>query len=208
MNRIFCYNTFMNIYVDFDDCLCETARYFSTLVKELYGVDVPYEKIRYFNLQKSFSLPDEKYDKLMVEGHKPEVLLSYKETPGAVQTINTWLNEGHDVKIITGRPLSAYDASREWLDQHGLQGVNMYCLNKYGRDNFIKNSTFGLELEDYYKMHFDFAVEDSPHAFKFFDHLPNLKVMVFNRPWNRECDFPNANYKRCFDWKTIRESVF
>ena len=197
----------MNIYVDFDDCLCETARYFSTLVKELYGVDVPYEKIRYFNLQKSFSLPDEKYDKLMVEGHKPEVLLSYKETPGAVQTINTWLNEGHDVKIITGRPLSAYDASREWLDQHGLQAVNMYCLNKYGRDNFIKNSTFGLELEDYYKMHFDFAVEDSPHAFKFFDHLPNLKVMVFDRPWNKECDFPNANYKRCFDWKTIRESV-
>ena len=197
----------MNIYVDFDDCLCETARYFSKLAARLYGIDVPYEKIRYFNLQKSFSLPDDKYDELMVEGHKPEVLLSFEETPGAVDTINTWLNEGHDVKIITGRPFSAYEASREWLNVHGLERVNLYCLNKYGRDNFIKGSSFNLELEDYYKMHFDFAVEDSPAAFKFLNHLPDLKVMVFDRPWNRECEFPNQNYKRCFDWDMISELV-
>lgn len=197
----------MNIYVDFDDCLCETARYFSKLAARLYGIDVPYEKIRYFNLQKSFSLPDDKYDELMVEGHKPEVLLSFEETPGAVDTINTWLNKGHDVKIITGRPMSTYDVSRAWLDEHGLARVQMYCLDKYGRDNFIKNSTFGLKLEDYYKMHFDFAVEDSPHAFKFFDHLPDLKVLVFDRPWNKDCEFPGPNYKRCPDWKTISGNV-
>ena len=56
-------------------------------------------------------------------------------------------------------------------------------------------------------MHFDYAVEDSPTAFKFFDHLPELKVMVYDRPWNQEGEFPNANYKRCLDWKTIKESV-
>ena len=55
----------MNMYVDFDDCLCETARYFSKLAAELYGVDVPYEKITYFNLQKSFSLTEEQYEKMM-----------------------------------------------------------------------------------------------------------------------------------------------
>ena len=73
----------MNIYVDFDDCLCETARYFSSLVKDMFDLDVPYEKIRYFNLQESFSLSDEDYDKMMIHAHKPEVLLSYEETPGA-----------------------------------------------------------------------------------------------------------------------------
>ena len=69
----------MNIYVDFDDCLCETARYFSKLAAELFVVNVPYEKIKYFNLQKSFSLNDEQYEQLMIKGHKPEVLLSYDE---------------------------------------------------------------------------------------------------------------------------------
>ncbi len=197
----------MNIYVDFDDCLCETARYFSTLVAEMFGLDIPYEKIKYFNLQKSFSLTDEQYDKMMIHAHQPQVLLSYEETPGAVETLNSWVECGHDVKIITGRPSSAYDASRQWLNEHGLERVSLFCLNKYGRENFIKGSSFNLELDDYYKMHFDYAVEDSPSAFKFFNHLPDLKVMVFDRPWNQECELPNANYKRCADWKMIRELV-
>ena len=195
----------MNIYVDFDDCLCETARYFSGLIVEMFGLDIPYEKIKYFNLQQSFSLTDEDYDKMMIQAHKPEVLLTYEETPGAVKTINSWIDKGHDVSIITGRPFSAYEASRKWLDHHGLERVKLYCLNKYGRDNFIKGSTYSLELEDYYKMHFDYAVEDSPSAFKFFEHLPDLKVMVFDRPWNQECEFPTPNYKRCSDWNMIND---
>ena len=198
----------MNIYIDYDDCLCETGKHFSLLVEDLFGICVPDEEIRYFNLQKSFSLTEEQYEKMMIEGHTPEVLLSYDETPGAVKTIRDWIEKGHDISIITGRPYSSYEASRQWLDEHDLADVKLYCLNKYGRDSFIKNSDFSLELEDYYKMHFDFAVEDSPAAFKFFDHLPDLKVMVFDRPWNQECDFPNQNYKRCSDWNMINKFLF
>lgn len=50
-------------------------------------------------------------------------------------------------------------------------------------------------------------MEDSPKAFKFFDHLPDLRVLVFDRPWNRECEFPKGNYRRCFDWESIRKIV-
>ncbi|MBR1855055.1 MAG: 2-dehydropantoate 2-reductase, partial [Lachnospiraceae bacterium] len=83
----------------------------------------------------------------------------------------------------------------------------LYCLNKYGRDSFIKNSDFSLEIEDYYKMHFDCAIEDSPSAFRFFGHLPELEVMVYDRPWNQGCEFPGKNFHRCFDWEMIRKLV-
>ena len=56
-------------------------------------------------------------------------------------------------------------------------------------------------------MKFDFAVEDSPKAFKFFDHLPDLKVLVFDRPWNRECVFPGENYTRCTGWNMIKKII-
>ena len=197
----------MKIYVDFDDCLCETARAFSELAVEMFDKRVPYDRIRFFELDKSFDLNEEQYEQFMIRGHRPEVLLSYEETPGASEVINEWISQGHEVSVITGRPFSAYEPSRLWLDRHGLQTVRMYCLNKYGRDSFIRNSDFSLELEEYYKMAFDFAVEDSPKAFPFFDHLPDLKVLVFDRPWNRECVFPNENYKRCFDWRSIRSIV-
>ncbi len=197
----------MNIYVDFDDCLCETARHFSKLVDDLFGMEVPYEEIKYFNLQKSFSLTDDQYERMMLEAHKPGILLSYEETPGSSDTVNGWLDKGHDVCVITGRPYSAYEPSREWLDRHGLDRVRLYCLDKYGRDNFIKNSEFSLELEDYYKMHFDYAIEDSPTAFRFFSHLPELKVMVYDRPWNRDHELPSGSFIRCRDWGMIKRIV-
>ena len=197
----------MNIYIDFDDCLCETARNFSDLVVDMFDKDVPYENIKFFDLKKTFDLTDKEYEDMMIEAHRPEVLLTYKETPGASKTINEWLDEGHNVSIITGRPYSAYEPSRKWLDEHDLKRVKLYCFDKYGRDSFIKNSEFSLKLEDYYKMHFDVAIEDSPHAFKFFDHLPDLKVLVFDRPWNADVELPGDNYTRCADWETIKGIV-
>ena len=197
----------MKIYVDFDDCLCETARAFTDIADRLFGKKVPYENVRFFNLQKSFELNEEEYEKLMIEGHREEVLLSYEETPGASKTLNEWIDQGHEVSVVTGRPFSAYDSSRKWLDAHGLERVKLFSLDKYGRDNFIKNSEFNLKLEDYYKMKFDVAVEDSPMAFKFFNHLPELKVMVFNRPWNEDVELPGENFTRCMDWNQIRTLV-
>ena len=197
----------MKIYVDFDDCLCETAKEFTHIADRLFGKKVPYEKVRFFNLQQSFDLTDEEYERLMAEGHLPEVLLSYEETPGASKVINEWIDLGYEVSVITGRPYSAYEPSRKWLDEHGLERAQVYFLNKYGRDSFYKVNEYNLELEDYYKMKFDYAVEDSPAAFRFFEHLPELKVLVYDRPWNRECEFPGDNYVRCSGWEMISRLV-
>ncbi len=84
----------MNIYVDYDDCLCETARAFTVIAERLFGKTVPYETVRFFNLQDSFELTDEEYELLMLEGHRPEVLLSYEETPGASRVLNEWIDLG------------------------------------------------------------------------------------------------------------------
>ena len=197
----------MRIYVDYDDCLCETARSFVKLAKEMFGRNAAYEDIRFFELDKSFALDEDQYARFMIRGHEPDVLLSYEETPGASAVINEWIAAGHNVSIITGRPCSSFEASREWLDRHGLQNTGLYCLDKYGRENFVKNSRFSLTLDDYLRMKFDCAVEDSPLAFRFFGHLPDLKVMVFDRPWNRTAEFPNSNYCRCCDWESVRAAV-
>ena len=197
----------LNIYVDFDDCLCETGRAFARLASGLFAKDIPYEQMRYFNLQKAFGLTDEQYDLLLAKGHEAELLLSFEETPGASEVISEWIGRGYRVSVITGRPFSCYGTSRTWLDRHGLRDAGLYCLDKYGRENFLKDSVFSLTPDDYRKMHFDYAVEDSPLAFRFFDHLPDLKVMVFDRPWNRTAVFPNSNYRRCTDWEAVRAAV-
>ncbi len=193
----------MKIYVDFDDILCETAAAFTVMAHEMFGTNVPYEEVHFFDLQKSFGLTAEQYEAMMIRGHLPEVLISYEETPGASKMLRNWIDRGHEVFIMTGRPASAYEPSRKWLDNHGLSDVALFCVNKYGRDSFIKGSSFSLELPDFYSMHFDFAVEDSPSAFKHLANWPDLRVAVYDRPWNKEAEFPNENYVRCLNWETI-----
>ena len=195
----------MRFYVDFDDCLCETGRAFAVLAAELFGKQVPYEEMKHFNLRDSFDLTEKQYAELL--GHEPELLADLGETPGASEVINEWIGSGHEVSIITGRPFGTYEASRAWLDRHGLRDARLYYLDKYGRGNGQRDSRFILRPEDYYRMTFDYAVEDSLNAFRFFDHLPELKVLVFDRPWNRQAGFPNGNYRRCFSWEEFRENT-
>ena len=197
----------MKIYVDFDDCLCETGKAFSRLVSDMFGKNVPYEAMQTFNLQEAFHLTDEEYRQLLIKGHEPETLLSYEETPGASEVINEWVQDGNEVSIITGRPSISYEASRLWLDQHDLKEARLYCLDKYDREKYVKSSGISLKLEDYYKMNFDYAVEDSAAAFRLFNHLPDLQVMVFDRPWNQDCSFPGTNYYRCTGWENIRAII-
>ena len=193
----------MKIYIDFDDVICETAKSFSRLAKRLFDVDVPYNQVQFFNLQKTYDLDDNQYVQLMKEGHTPESLLSYEETPGATDTINKWIDDGHDVSIITGRPFDAYDSSRQWLDEHGLSRVPLFCVDKYGREQFNQDVSYSMTLAQLYELTFDFAIEDSPNAFEHVAHFDNCTVAVFDRPWNKKAEFPNDNFIRCADWADI-----
>ena len=193
----------MKIYIDFDDVICETAKEFTVIAKELFDIDVPYQEVQFFNLKKTFSLTDDQYDELMRAGHVPETLLRYEETPKASETINKWVDEGHEVSVITGRPFDAYEPSRQWLDEHNLKRVPLFCVDKYGRESFNMDASFNLTLEQFYNMTFDFIIEDSPNAFEHVLHFDNCTIAVFDRPWNQMEKLPNENFVRCKDWDAI-----
>ena len=126
---------------------------------------------------------------------------------GAADTINKWVDEGHEIYIITGRPFNSYEPSRKWLDEHNLKRVPLYCVDKYGREIFEHEYEYNMTLEQLYSMTFDFAIEDSPSAFEHVLHFHNCKVAVFDRPWNRQAEFPNDNFVRCKNWNQI-DKVF
>jgi len=145
----------------------------------------------------------EQYDELMKAGHIPENLLDYEETPGASEVINKWVDEGHEVFVVTGRPFDSYEPSRRWLDEHHLNRLPIYFVDKYGREMFKQDHTYNLTLEELYCMHFDFAIEDSPAAFEHVQHFKDCKVAVYDRPWNKQVEFPDESFVRCLDWKEI-----
>ena len=193
----------MKVYIDFDDVICETALHFTKIAKELYGIDLPYSQVQFFNLKKAFDINDEQYNELMRVGHYPENLLAYEETPNASIVINKWIDEGHEVSVITGRPFDSYEPSRAWLDNHNLKRLPLFCVDKYGRESFNQTCSYSMTLEELYSRTFDFAIEDSPAAFEHVLHFDDCKIAVFNRPWNINEELPNDNFIRCNDWTEI-----
>ena len=173
----------------------------------MFGIDVPYREVQFFNLKKTFDLTDSQYEELMKAGHFPDNLLNYEETPGASETINKWVDMGHEVSIITGRPFNSYEPSRLWLDEHKLERVPLYCVDKYGRETCKQDYVYNLTLEQLYGMSFDFAVEDSPAAFWHVSHFEGCRIAVFNRPWNIWEELPDERFIRCEGWKEV-DKVF
>ncbi len=193
----------MKIYIDFDDVICETAKRITEIAKDLFGISLPYREMQFFNLQKVFDLDDAQYGLLMKTAHTPESLLAYEETPHASEVINKWVDAGHEVSVITGRPFDTYEPSRAWLDGHGLERVPLFTVDKYGREMNVQPCSYGMTLEQLYGMTFDFAVEDSPLAFEHVLRFENCRVAVFDRPWNREAELPNERFRRCGGWIEI-----
>ena len=38
-------------------------------------------------------------------------------------------------------------------------------------------------------------------------HFEGCKVAVFDRPWNKEAEFPNDQFVRCESWKALEHLV-
>lgn len=199
----------MRIYVDFDDVLCETAQGLLVLANRLFERDVAYRNVRDFDLKVTFSLSDDEYLRLMAEAHTPDFLLGLEETPGASAVLNFWLGEGHDVVIVTGRPVSTAVSSRRWLAERALQGVGLMHVDKYGRFRnwpLPSGEHRAFTIDEFQNERFDWAIEDAPAGLDLLRTMPGVRPIIFDRPWN--ADYPvKSPLIRCDRWCKIGEIV-
>lgn len=204
----------MRIYVDFDDVLCETARYMADLAREFFDSQVPYEDIRHFNLRQSFTLNDHQFKTLMRHAHQPQSLASLPVTPDAVAGLKELRAAGHEITIVTGRPIESNRGSRAWLAEHGLETLPLIHLDKYGRI-FSENlellpqgasPSTAMTLDEFKELSFDLAIEDAPLALDLLAELQNCPVLIYDRPWNRSYP-PHTNMRRVRSWQEIVEAV-
>ena len=196
----------MRIYIDFDDVLCETARSLSRAAKRLFQRDVPYEQITAFDLQHVFSLSADEIDRLMSLAHEEGFLAQLEPAPGAVDAVKELLAAGHEVTVVTGRPSDCHAGSVAWLENYGLEELEIIYVDKYGRapKNLPAWAPPMLTLEQFYMLRFDVAVDDAPAALDLLTALERCQVIIFSRPWNAAYQ-PQAGMRRCDSWEEILE---
>src|SRR4051812_17340764 len=106
------------IYVDMDDVLCETAQMWLAISEREFGKTVPYDQLKTFEIGDACGLEADEIQKLIRLAHHPEELLAMSPIGEAISVLNEWAKTGRRIAIVTGRPPSTYDVSREWLARH------------------------------------------------------------------------------------------
>jgi len=194
----------MRIYVDFDDVLCETARALSVLAHEMFGRNVPYENILFFNLRLSFSISDAEHGQLMARAHEEDCLAAFEPTPGCTDAIRALTQAGHEVIIVTGRLPDYHSGSVAWLRKHGLGHLEILYVDKYGHApaNPLENAPVMLNLEAFNQLHFDVAIDDAPRALDLLAARTGCRTIIFDRPWNRAYA-PTVPMQRACSWEEI-----
>ncbi len=190
------------IYVDLDDVLCETARFFLTVLERDFGKQVPYEMLTDFDVGLACGLKPHEREQLYRTVHEPESLLELAAIDGAAEKLKQWRSAGYEIAIVTGRPPQSYEPSREWLARNRIPYDSFFLVDKYSR--YSTRDAHALSLEAFSAFRFSWAVEDSLPMANFLASRMHTPVALLDRPWNRSaCDLGMVS--RCNHWHEIKE---
>ncbi|NQT92006.1 MAG: hypothetical protein HQ559_04530 [Lentisphaerae bacterium] len=197
------------ICVDFDDVLCETAAGLLEVVECEFGISKRFEEIHSFDLAESFGLSDAEVTRLFHILHRADTLRGLRPIEGAVETIREWIVDDLQVAVVTGRPPTTREASRDWLDRRGLESLDLLFVDKYSRYHAEEDASSFLTLEGLAALRCRLFVDDSPDVVAYLAREGRSPIAIFDRPWNTgrglEGEQEDGKVTRCRGWAEIRE---
>ena len=193
------------IYVDLDDCVAETTSRFPAVVQRLFGRTRDFEDIHSFHLDRAFGLSADELRRLFEFVHDGDFLLELEPREGALETLRSWDEAGHEIRVVTGRPPDSRAHTIEWLARRRVPHAHFHLCDKY--DRFPADGEV-LHLDDVKALEFDVAVEDSLEMAALLAGWGVERVLLLDRPWNRDGTGVDEGLRslvrRVRDWEEIR----
>lgn len=195
------------IYVDLDDVLSETGRTFLHVLSREFGKEIEWDDVHDYDLGVSLGMDESMLTEFMHAVHRPEVLASVETMPGALEALGKWVEQGYEIEVVTGRPKSTEEVSRQWLQEKEMPHHSLIHVDKYAWEEELLGTSAGVPLMQLSGNGYCLAVEDSAEVAIHLTEILDAPVAVLDRPWNRQRldDYPNADGRivRCDNWQEI-----
>jgi uncharacterized protein len=176
------------IALDIDSTLHPYWDLLQRVVRERYGIELPYEEQRDWGITQ---LERDAVIHCVEETHSDENIAAGVPYPDAVETVRGWHEEGHWIHITSHRRTSTYAATESWLDAIGLPYHDLHC-------SFDKVSRC-VELE------IDVLVDDSPiNIAKALQ--AGIVAATIVHPWNEEL-VERDGVIGARDWQGLRREL-
>jgi uncharacterized protein len=112
------------IALDIDSTLHPYWDLLQRVVRERYGVELPYEEQRDWGIT---ALERDAVIHCVEETHTDENILAGVPYEGAVETVQAWHDRGHWIHVTSHRRQQTAEATARWLEQIGLPVDDLYC---------------------------------------------------------------------------------
>lgn len=183
----------MQLGFDFDGVTAYTERLKQTIAKKLFDKDVtPAEMfIDSIHNGKSPITPAE-YEQVLHELWMNEDWYVFLEpVPGAVETLRFFGEQGHDVKIVSGRDGRGIELAEKWIKAHGIDAP----LYGVGYRKSKADAAKGCDV---------FVDDDSAYLKPLVDVVPNR--YLFSWVYNEHQDIEGIA-TRVYGWDGVRDAI-
>jgi beta-phosphoglucomutase-like phosphatase (HAD superfamily) len=173
------------IALDIDSTLHHYWDLIDRVAQERFGVELPYEE------QTDWGITLLERDQLIAcveETHSDENVLTAEPYPGAVETVKAWSEQGHWIHVTSHRPVSAFEATAEWLRSIGMPFDDLHC----SYDKISRCVELGVQV----------LVDDSPVNLRQ-ARAEGMVAATIVHPWNRDLVERNGVIG-ADDWKGLR----
>lgn len=180
----------MNISVDCDDVLADTAPLLAALVQAA-GISNFHPVWQHWEEEWGRDVSTKLYSLF----YDAKFLNSIPPTVGAQQALQVLVNQGITVNIITSRAASTDHITKGWLQQHFGSAISQVF------------HVHGIQKKDKFlfcqEQNIAFHVEDNPV------HIEELRTagiptLIFDRPWNKQVPEDHL-VKRVYSWQDVVE---
>jgi uncharacterized HAD superfamily protein len=194
------------ILVDYDATIAATDKLRIQWINERFGTNYVNDKITtWLNTESGYMKPE--HDAwawspacFLNESFQAQV----EPVEGSVEGVLDLLHMGHEPMIVSDRPSSLFEVTRDWLDKQGLDMVRLL----FTRHKHSMSTEFGMTKQQaayLYKLRT--VIEDGPHhatTFATKDHIDS--IFLIDYPYNRYVE-ESPKIERVKGWDTIVERI-
>lgn len=188
----------MHIGVDLDSVLADLMTPILGYHNRVYKTNHHIDQHRVYSLSILWNCSNEETLKRIHDFYASSDFLTTKPIPGAKKGIK-YLSGKHQLSIITSRPHSISNLTKNWVDKHfpkrfqTIHETNWVAKNqaepRQKKSDVCKHLGIEVIIEDALEFAFDCASN-------------NIRVILMNMPWNQTKVLPK-NITRMYNWKEV-----
>lgn len=194
----------MKLAIDIDDVLSDSLTALITFHNETYGSSYTDENILEFSYWGFLGAKREEANKKYFEFTDSPYFFETKPLKGAVEAMKTLSARGHELYVITGRPLFVKEKTELWLAKHFPNIFQELFWTNARLDKTDYSSYWGRPKAEICKEIGATVLVDD--LLEYARDSEGLSVIILNRFWNQKAAL-ESNMIRANDWQEVVNEV-